>query len=203
MDLIRDEAPARRRRGAELEDALLDAAWDELVENGYASFTIDAVAARAGTSRPVVYRRWPTRQELVRATVARAGARDRPATPDTGSLRGDLIALLELANATRVSLAAVLSVHLGSYFRETGTSFSDLRDVFLGGGSSAMDTINARAIERGEIDPARLTPRIAGLPFDLFRHDVMMTLRPVPSAAIAEMVDTIYLPLVRPVAQED
>lgn len=198
MDLVQ-EAPARRRRGEELENAILDAAWDQLVQHGYAAFTIDAVASRAGTSRPVVYRRWPTKQDLVKAAIGRAGSRDRPATPDTGSLRGDLIALLEIANRTRLGFAAALSVHLGSYFVETGTSLSDLRTVLLAGSTSALDTITDRAIERGEIDPARLTPRIKALPFDLFRHDAIMTFRPMPAESVAEIIDTIYLPLVRPV----
>lgn len=54
-----------------------------------------------------------------------------------------------------------------------------------------------RAIERGEIDPAKLTPRIAALPFDLLRAETMMTLRPVAAEVIEEIVDTIFLPLVR------
>jgi AcrR family transcriptional regulator len=47
-----------------LEQALLDAAWAQLVEQGYATFTMDAVAARAGTSRAVLYRRWSDKQEF-------------------------------------------------------------------------------------------------------------------------------------------
>ncbi len=54
-----------------------------------------------------------------------------------------------------------------------------------------------RAVERGEIDPATLTPRIASLPFDLLRGETMMTLRPVAPEVIEEIVDTIFLPLVR------
>jgi AcrR family transcriptional regulator len=65
-----------RRRGEALEDALLDAAWDELVEVGYGRFTIDGVAARAGTSRPVIYRRWPVRSDLAIAAVRRRAGRD-------------------------------------------------------------------------------------------------------------------------------
>jgi AcrR family transcriptional regulator len=195
MDLIED-SPARRRRGQELEDALLEAAWDELLESGYAALTFDAVAARAGTSRPVVYRRWPTKPDLVRAAVGRAGTRDRYPLPDTGSLRGDLIALLQRANETRMGFAAVLSVRLGQYFEETGTGPADLREEMLGDRVTSMQLILDRSIARGELDPARLTPRIASLPFDLFRHEVLMTLKPVPLETIEEIVDTIFLPLV-------
>ncbi|MCO6003758.1 TetR/AcrR family transcriptional regulator C-terminal ligand-binding domain-containing protein [Actinoallomurus purpureus] len=51
---------------------------------------------------------------------------------------------------------------------------------------------------RGEIDPARLTPRIAELATDLLRHELLMTLQPVPEETITEIVDDIFLPLVRP-----
>ena len=58
-----------RRRGPELENALLEAAYAELVEGGLAAFTLDGVASRAHTSRPVLYRRWATREELVIAAI--------------------------------------------------------------------------------------------------------------------------------------
>ncbi|GAA1442071.1 TetR/AcrR family transcriptional regulator [Leifsonia poae] len=196
MDLI-DEAPARRRRGQELEDALLDAAWDELVEAGYSDFTIDGVASRAGTSRPVVYRRWPTKPELVRAAIAHESAKSRRPLPDTGTLRGDLVALMQQANETRLGFAAVLSAHLGSFYRETGSSPSDLRDIVLAGRESTIDTIYDRAIARGEVDAERLTRRIRSLPSDLFRHEVLMTLKPVPQQTIDAIVDEVVMPLLR------
>jgi hypothetical protein len=52
------------------------------------------------------------------------------------------------------------------------------------------------AVERGEADPARLTPRIIDLPFDLFRHEMMMTLKPVPDHVLRQIVDGIFIPLV-------
>src|SRR4051812_21660767 len=106
-----NEGVRRRRRGQELEDALLDAAWDELTEQGYDTFTIDAVAARAGTSRPVIYRRWPGKHELVRAAIGHNFAKGRRPLPDTRTLRGDIVALLRQANETRTGVAAFLSLH--------------------------------------------------------------------------------------------
>src|ERR1700761_6094075 len=87
--------PARRRRhGQELESVLLVAAWDELVETGYARLTMESVAVRAGTSEPVLYRRWPNKDQLVLAALMHH-RKDRPiAVPDTGTLRGDLLAYL-------------------------------------------------------------------------------------------------------------
>ncbi|SFB87434.1 transcriptional regulator, TetR family [Nocardioides terrae] len=193
MDLVE---PQRRRRGSELETAILDAAWQLLAEHGYGAFTIDAVAQRAGTSKPVIYRRWKDKHELVRAAVRQASRISRRPMPDTGSLRGDLLALADHANRERLPLAAIITVHLGSYFEESGTSPADLRDVILDGGTTVMDALLDRAVQRGEIDGARLTPRIRDLPFSLFRHEVLMTLRPVPQKVMEEIIDTIFLPLV-------
>lgn len=159
---------------------------------------MDAVAARAETSRPVLYRRWPSKRELVRAVIGHASAKSRARVPDTGSLRGDVIALLKQANKNRIQLATLVSLHLGAYYRETGTSLADLRDVMGSGHREAVEQILARAVERGEADPRRLTPRVVEVPFDLFRQQILMTLKPVPTTTIEEIVDTIFLPLVSP-----
>jgi AcrR family transcriptional regulator len=188
---------SERRRGAVLEAALLDAAWDELAENGYATFTMDAVATRAGTSRPVLYRRWPDRHDLVRAAIAHAFARDEIALTNTGSLRGDVLALLREVNAHRLQLSAIIGVHLAGYYQETGTSPADLRAFVKSGRRHALDVIYERAEARGELRPGQLTERIRSLPFDLLRHEFLMTFAPVLDETLQEIVDTIFLPLVR------
>ena len=86
--------PVQRRRGAALEAAILDAGWDQLLEAGYEGFTVDAVASRAHAARSVLYRRWPSRLELLKAVIRHRGTVDRIPVPDTGSLRGDVLALL-------------------------------------------------------------------------------------------------------------
>jgi AcrR family transcriptional regulator len=194
------EQASRRRRGQELEDAILDAAWEQLLEGGYGNFTVDAVAERAGTSRSVVYRRWDDRDALVSAAIAFGLRRSRVDAPDTGSLREDVIELLRRSSSVRAPLAPLLSVMIGTHFSETGVTFADIRAQMIGGGRThgAMDDIIERAIVRGEIDPARLTPRVRTVAFDLLRHDLLMTLKPLSDEAIVEIVDEIFLPLVRP-----
>lgn len=194
MDLT-EGAPARRRRGQALEDALLEAAWDELVAGGYGSFTIDSVAERAHTSRPVLSRRWSSREELVLAAIRHRGESDVTPLPDTGSLRGDVLALLSEANRRRRTITALLSVQLGAYYK-AGMTPAQIRLQLVGGRTPPIETIIQRAVERGEIDPARLTARISSLPFDLLRHEVMMTLEPVAERTIVEIVDDIFMPLV-------
>ena len=185
-----------RRRGQELEDALLEAAYAELVEGGLTAFTIDGVARRAQTSRPVLYRRWATREELLVAAVRHHDDRHRPPVPDTGTLRGDLIATLRNANQHRMQLIAPVLAQLSGFFLETGRSPADLRRELIGDRVTSDTVILERAAARGEIDPARITPRIAALPFDLFRHEVLMRQAAVPDEVIEEIVDQIALPLI-------
>ena len=186
-----------RRRGAELEKARLDAAWEELNDNGYARFTMDAVVKRAGTSPSVLYRRWADRHELIRATVVHVLRAARLDVPDTGSLRGDVLSLMREINATRVQLFLVMSVQLASYYQETGINPSDLRDPLITGRQEAVGVLFDRAVSRGEVDPERLTERIKSLPFDLLRHEFVATYAPAPDHVLEEIVDTIFLPLVR------
>ena len=192
---LKTESVTKRRRGRVLEDALLDAAWDQLVSGGYGVFTFEAVAERAGTSRPVIYRRWPNREALVVAAVERFFIRGSRPVPDTGSLRGDVIALLTQANETRAAAAAVISVQLGTYYQESGTTPAELREQILRDRTSAMETVMRRALERGDITAAPLR-RIIALPFDLFRQEALMTLKAVPAETIIEIVDSIFLPLI-------
>jgi len=186
-----------RRRGKALEDAVLDAAWSELLDGGYASFTMEAVAAHAHTSRPVLYRRWPNRADLAIAAIRHIMHKHPLKIPDTGNVRADLIALLQQFSKERALFAAFISLQMGEYFSETNTSLADLRASLLQGNHSQLDAVLARGVERGEIDRSKLTPRIVSLPVDLLRHEVLMTLKPVPNAVIAGVVDEIFLPLVR------
>lgn len=175
---------------------MLEAAWEELRAVGYPAFTLDGVAARAGTSRPVLARRWSSRAELVVAAMTRHTALVMLDVPDTGTLRGDVLALLRQLSASVGDMVGVLSFVFADYFDPTGLSPSDLRERVLAGTPSRMAPIIQRAVERGEIDPGRLSPRIISLPVDLVRHDLIMNQAPAPDDTLIEIVDRIFLPLV-------
>jgi AcrR family transcriptional regulator len=186
-----------RRRGTALEAALLDAAWEELAASGYARLTMEAVAARAGTSKAVLYRRWPSRPELVIAAAQHKTPRLTPENiPDTGTLRGDLINVLHQASEHyeglfREALHGVMS----DFYRDPKLAAFLHVDVF-GNAARLIPVILERASERGEIDPGRITPRQARLPLDLFRHELLTSRGPVPATTAAEIVDDVFLPLV-------
>lgn len=194
MTLEGDERP-RRRRGAALEAALLDAVWDELVARGYSDLTFEGVAARAGTSRSVLYRRWATKRDLALAAVAHQGDRRPPLHPDTGTLRGDLLVMLRDLNERRAPAMAFLAAEMGAVYREAGITPEGVREYWLGGRGAVVDEVVAHAVARGEVDPARVTPRVLRLPSDLLRHDILMTMSAASDEAIVRIVDEIVLPL--------
>jgi AcrR family transcriptional regulator len=191
-------ANPQRRRGRVLEEALLDATWAELTERGYDAFTIDAAAARAGTSRAVLYRRWPGKPELVHAALLHEAGKNMVVAPDTGTLRGDMIELMKRANEVRFRLGVEVFTRLGGFYREIGTNLAAISAAVLGNREPVLDGIIRRAIDRGEIAADRLTERITRLALDLFRYELLMTLEPVADDVIEEIVDTIFMPLVRP-----
>ncbi|WP_034261517.1 TetR/AcrR family transcriptional regulator [Actinospica robiniae] len=195
--------PARtptRRRGAALEAALLEAAWAELAEVGYPALTMENVAARAGTGRAVLYRRWPSRSELVLAALKHHQPQFSAASapPDTGSLREDVLSLLRDMSSRTGELMAGISFMFADYYSQTGESPAVWRERFMVDRPSSMPAILDRAIARGEADPARITDQVLRLPVDLVRHDLIMTLGPVPESTLVKIVDELFLPLVRP-----
>jgi AcrR family transcriptional regulator len=87
--------PGERRPGgrtAKVRTAVLQATVAALAEDGYEALNIDDVAQRAGVHKTTVYRRWPTKAELVAAAV-RERSQERVEVPDTGTFGGDLQAL--------------------------------------------------------------------------------------------------------------
>lgn len=184
-----------RRRGTELEEAILDAGWQQLRDGGYAGFTFEAVAEKAQTGKGALYRRWPDKESLLVAVIAHSYLGIPVEAPDTGSLREDVISLLRSANRLGDSAAAVLSAMLGAYFTDSPTPPARLRERLLMDRNLAMPRIVEQAVARGEI-PDSLPPRVIALPFDLFRHEMIMNLGRVPEQTIIDIVDTVFLPLV-------
>jgi hypothetical protein len=87
-----------------------------------------------------------------------------------------------------------MSAHLAGYHQETGTNPGDLLAT---GDANTADVLFERAAARGEINPDHLTERIKSLPFDLLRHEILTTFAPAPDHVLEEIVDTIFLPLLR------
>ena len=132
--------------------------------------------------------------------------------PDTGSLRGDTIELLEHINNLSSGMAAVLSMRLSAQYDGLGVSPAEvrrelagqrslspaeLRREMIGDGETATEVIMARAVARGELGPKMPPARVVSLAVDLLRHELLMTLEPVTPQVIRDIIDDVFLPLAR------
>jgi AcrR family transcriptional regulator len=151
----RAAAPTRapgRPRSARVDEAILAAARAELAERGYARMSVDAVAARAGVSKPTVYLRHPTKADLATAAIASMRAAQRP--EPTGDVRADLIAHLRLLRAglERPYGMATLGTVLAEE-HETPELLALFRERLVAPRRRELRTVLAAARDRGELRP--------------------------------------------------
>ena len=184
-----------RRRGKVLEAAIFEAVLQELAETGYVNFSIERAATGAGTSKPVIYRRWPTRARLVYAALRANRPFGSLEPPDTGTVRGDIMVILHRVSELVDELSPeVIFGLIAELLHERDSSlFAEVHER----NATIMKEILTRGIRRGEIAAEKLTPRLATLPFDLVRYQLMILQQPLSAQDIEEIVDRIFLPLVR------
>src|SRR5215212_1703525 len=139
-----------RPRSEQARKAILEAAAELLLARGLGAASMDAVAQRAGVSKATIYRWWPSKEMLALDALLDWAAVRAP-TRDTGSLRGDLLALVrpwvrEIRKQPfgRVIAALVTEAHSDPQFAEA------YRTRFVEPRREAMRAAFARAIERGE-----------------------------------------------------
>ncbi|GGT60812.1 TetR family transcriptional regulator [Streptomyces atratus] len=185
-----------RRRGAVLEEAILRAAVDELTESGFAGLTMDKVAARAGTNKNAIYRRWPNRLALGIAAYRQLATTVQP--PDTGDLRSDVLELLRGANRHWSSPLGAILRELLSAAGGTSELLAQLQEQSSDAAAAPWLTILGRAVARGEASPEALHPRVATVAVVLLRNEFVVRGAPTaPDDVLVEIVDEVYLPLVR------
>jgi AcrR family transcriptional regulator len=189
-----------RRRGKILEDAVLEAAWEELCEAGFNHLTMEGVAARAKTNKAVVYRRWANKKTLVLAVLRKYLPPLLPKeVPNTGDLRNDVFFLLQgIAKPLQTIGAETIHALLVEYFsKDIISSIPQIVHPKTEGKlTAAMMTILKNAEMRGDIKLKKISPRIISLPVDLLRYELLTTHEPISDKTISEIVDDIFMPLV-------
>lgn len=186
-----------RRRGAELDKAIRAAVLQLLTEHGPAGVTMESVANAAQTSKPVLYRRWPDRRALLRATLLDVATTAIP-TRDTGSYRGDMLAVLRgwaalFTGADAAIMRAIVAAAAAD--PELGDT---LRDDVIGWRKKEMDAIAARGIARGEVRPDVPTDVVRELAQSVLWHRLLISGDPITDELIVTLVDEVLTPVVRP-----
>jgi AcrR family transcriptional regulator len=174
------------------ETELLDVTLQLLQEHGYERLTIDAVAAVARASKATVYRRWPSKAELVLAAFIE-GCRQVAVAPGTGTLRGDLLRLgdvirLHAREQARTIRAVMVEVSRHPALHEA------MQSQFLDQRKALIQEVLRQAADRGEIDPAVISDELWDLlPAYLIFRSIMPS-RPPTEYTVQALVDDVLIP---------
>jgi AcrR family transcriptional regulator len=174
------------------ETELLAVTLQLLQEHGYDRLTLDAVAARARASKATVYRRWPSKAELVLAAFIE-GVNSIAVHPRTGTLRGDLI---EIGNACREqasAMAGTIRAVLVETSRHPALNEA-LQSQFLNQRKALIDEILQDAVDRGEIDAAAGNDELWDLLPGYLIFRIIMPSRPPTEETVRVLVDDVIIP---------
>jgi AcrR family transcriptional regulator len=182
------------RRGRGRESAIREAALELLAEVGYDRMSMDAVAARAHASKATIYRRWPGKSELVLDAV-RCRAADDLDPPDTGSLRGDLLATLRVMIDGMGSADADLMAGMLRAMQSAPELAACVRAQLIEQKRYVARTLVARAVSRGEISAATDPEVFHEIAPALIFFRLVVLRAPVDDAFLAHIVDDVLIPL--------
>lgn len=190
-----DHRKGPRRRGDELNRAIYRAALEELAEVGYQRLTMERIAERARTSKASLYRRWPGRLELMLDAVLHVfpNADD---LPDTGGLRGDLLAALRgMAEALNSPIGSAARAMLGDLEIDRAT-VQQHKERFVERRNQLFLEIIRRAVARGEARPGAVNPRVASVGPAVMRDHFFTQGVPISDDVVVEIVDQVLVPLI-------
>ncbi|MEV7402584.1 TetR/AcrR family transcriptional regulator [Streptomyces sp. NPDC091267] len=187
-----------RRRGPVLERAILEAALERLSTVGWSGLTMEGVAAGAQTGKAAIYRRWPSKEDLV-ADALRCALPAIGDAPDFGNIRDDLY---HLCRALRDAMLSKSGSALRSVLHECDASTAErFQSVILNGvigpSTDLIREVVSRGVDRGEVRPDALR----GLAFDVIPAMMMYRSKVCGSewsdGDIAELIDQVAVPFFR------
>jgi AcrR family transcriptional regulator len=189
----REALPAKSKlvRGEPVVHGVLAAAIEELARVGYRAFRIEEVALRAGVNKTTIYRRWPTKGELVREALT-CKARDKMVLPETGALRSDLLTLgrtmVEVSTSPEGQSVIRMLVAEGS-----DPEVADLTRAMRREHEARHKGMLASAVTRGELSPGVDHMVLVYAFVGAVHHKVFMMKEPATDAFLKRLVDLLLL----------
>jgi AcrR family transcriptional regulator len=179
-----------RRRGPRKTAGIFAATLQLLREHGYDGLTIESVAARAGVNKTTIYRWWPSKGALLAAALVDSELLTSD-IPDTGTLRGDLIALAEsvaelLTGSRTGALVAALRAAVPRSPELTELSYSLFADRLI-----REQAIFHRAVERRELSPSANSKTIIDVLEGALWFRLLLRGETMPPNYIGTIIDTI------------
>ena len=188
--MISEAARAGRPRSPACDAAILDAAAELFCDVGYDALSMEGVAARAGVGKTTIYRRYPTKLELVIAASEHMGA-GVPPFVERGDIRADLLAIAQafaqMLTVTDVGRAIPMMI----VAKTQNPELARAHDAFVASRRAVSIGVVRRAIDRGEL-PADAEPELIS---DLLTGPIMLrvlvTGAPVTPRYLEQLVDSI------------
>ena len=175
---------------------LLDAALSVLAEEGYEGMTMDMVAVRAKAGKATIYRRWSSKAELVLDAVAhmkrnQAGLEQ---LPDTGTLRGDLLALFKpLSDQERERRMKVMA-GISSLLSQHGSLAEAGNSAMVDPWANAHRVLMLRALERGSVSRSADIDTLSRVIPTMAAHRALIQRKPFDREFLVSLVDGVVLP---------
>ena len=190
--------PARlgRKRDHTRDPEILDAALDVLAETGYDGMTIEMVATRAKAGKATLYRRWPSKPELVIDAVAcmKSSGIDFDNLPDTGTLRGDLVAMVKAPSIRDAERKMKVMAGIVSMLAGNPELAETARQALIEPRAAVNRIFFTRAIERGEISADLDVEMLCLIGPAMASYRTLMLRKPVDREYLMSIIDRIVLP---------
>lgn len=194
-----DTAPRLgRKRDHTRDPEILEATLDVLAETGYDGMTIDMVAARAKAGKATVYRRWASKSELVIDAVAcmKSADIDFDALPDTGTLRGDMIAMIKPHSIEDAAKKLQVMAGLVSMLSRHPELADAVKEAIIEPRARINRSFLRRAIERGEIPASVDVEILSQVGAAMATHRTLILRTPVDRAYMISVIDGVIMPAV-------
>uniref|UniRef100_UPI0035CA6E50 TetR/AcrR family transcriptional regulator n=1 Tax=uncultured Amnibacterium sp. TaxID=1631851 RepID=UPI0035CA6E50 len=191
-----DQRRLGRKRDHTRDPEIRDAALAVLAETGYDAMTMDLVAARAKAGKATLYRRWPSKAELVIEAVAcmKQSQSSIEHAPDTGSLRGDLLALIRPHSMEDAERKLQVMGGLVSMLSRDPQLADAVNEAITEPRARLNRLLMERAIERGEIRADADLDTIAHIGPSMTAYRTLVQRKPVDRAFLIGLIDGVVLP---------
>ena len=198
-DVTGPQVKLGRKRDATRNADILDATLDVLAEAGYVGMTMDMVAARAKAGKATVYRRWASKEDLVIEAIAHMSRRmvDRDHLPDTGTLRGDLVALIRPQSLAEGENRLKVMGGLGALLAQDPGLADAVNSAANEPWVEAHEVLLRRAIARGEIAEPEHLALLAQIVSSMAVYRVLVQRRTVTREFLVSLIDGVLLPALR------
>lgn len=196
VDTGDDSTRPGRKRDHTRDAEILDAALEVLAESGYDGMTIDMVAARARAGKATVYRRWASKAELVLDAVAcmkRTDLEER-GLPDTGTLRGDLIALIKPPSIEDGEKKLQIMAGIVSLLSRSPELADVAQEALVAPRLAVNRALMRRAMDRGEVPADRDIETIASVSSAMVAYRTLMQRKPITREYLISVIDGVILP---------